>query len=147
MPILNVKISGHRNPETTKRVASMLIELTAGILGKQRDVTAIAIDYVPEDHWFVGGAMLSEQNKRSFYFDIKVVEGTNTKDEMARYIAAAFHGFGEILGEIHPESYNYVQEVRSFAYGFGGHTQEHRYIAKKLSQSTEGSRSIFASTL
>ena len=65
---------------------------------------------------------------------------------MARHIDAAFRGFGAILGEIHPESYIYVQ-VRDFAYGFGGHTQEHRYIAKKLSQSTEGSRSILTSAL
>ena len=111
----------------------MLVDLTSSILGKQKDVTAVAIDYVPEDQWFVGGAMLSEQvGKKSFYFDIKITEGTNTKDEMARYIDAAFRGFEKILGEIHPESYFYVQEVRGFSYGYGGLTQEHRYIAKKI---------------
>jgi 4-oxalocrotonate tautomerase len=132
MPILNVKIAGAPNPETSKQVATMLVELTSTILGKQRNVTAVAIDYVPEDQWFVGGALLSEQSKKSFYFDIKITEGTNTKDEMARYIAEAFRGFEKILGEIHPESYIYVQEVRGFAYGYGGLTQEHRYIAGKV---------------
>ena len=134
MPILNVKISGSPDPETSQQVASLLVELTATILGKQRDITAVAIDYVPEDQWFVGGSLLSEQRKKSFYFDIKVTEGTNTKDDMARYVQEAFRGFEKILGEIHPESYIYVQEVRGFAYGYGGLTQEHRYIAQKLNQ-------------
>lgn len=132
MPILNVNISGSPNAETSKKVASLLVELTATILRKQREVTAVAIDYIPEDQWFVGGSLLSAQGKRSFYFDIKVVEGTNTKDEMARYIEEAFRGLEKILGDVHPESYIYIQEVRGFSYGYGGLTQEHRYIAKKL---------------
>jgi len=132
MPILNVKISGASNPETTRQVMSLLVELTDTILGKQPGVTAIVIDYVPETQWFVGGAMLSEHKKKSFYFDIKITEGTNTKDQMERYIDAAFRGFEKILGKIHPESYIYIQEVRGFSYGYGGLTQEYRYIQKKI---------------
>jgi 4-oxalocrotonate tautomerase len=132
MPILNVKISGEPNPETTKSVSALLVKLTARILRKKPDVTAVAIDYVPEGQWFVGAETLDQQGKGSFYFDIKVTEGTNTKDEMARYIEAAFAGLKEILGEVHPESYICVQEVRAFSWGYGGRTQENRYIASKL---------------
>ncbi len=35
-------------------------------------------------------------------------------------------------GPLHNESYLYVDEVRGDAYGFGGLTQERRYIAGKL---------------
>jgi len=132
MPILNVKISGEPNPDTTNHVSALLVELTARILRKQPDITAVVIDYVPEGQWFVGGGRLDQQRQRSFYFDIKVVEGTNTKDEMARYIEAAFAGLKDILGQVHPESYIHVQEVRAFAYGYSGRTQENRYIASKL---------------
>jgi len=60
-----------------------------------------------------------------------VVDGTNTKDEKAQYIAESFAAFGRLLGDLHPESYIHVQDVRAEAYGFGGLTQEYRYIAGK----------------
>jgi len=127
MPILNVKVSGKKSAETTKKINELLLELTHRILGKKKEVTAIAIDYVDHDSWFVGGHLLSEQSKNSFYFDIKVTDETNTKDEKAQYIKEAFEGFEQILGNIHEESYIYVQDVRAASYGYGGKTQEFRY--------------------
>lgn len=127
MPILNVKVSGKKSAETTKQINELLLDLTHRILGKKKEVTAIAIDYVDHDSWFVGGHLLSEQDKNSFYFDIKVTDETNTKDEKAQYIKEAFEGFERILGNIHEESYIYVQDVRAASYGYGGKTQEYRY--------------------
>jgi 4-oxalocrotonate tautomerase len=127
MPILNVKVSATKSPELTRRISDLLLDLTTGILKKKRDVTSIAIDYVDPDHWIVGGKSLTEQNKSSFYFDIKITDETNTKDEKARYIKEAFDGFARILGNLHDESYIYVQDVRAASYGYGGHTQEYRY--------------------
>ncbi len=127
MPILNVKVSGTKNTETTKQITDLLLDITTRILKKKREVTAIAIDYVDKDCWIVGGKLLSEQNKNSFYFDIKVTDETNTKDEKALYIKEAFQGFERILGNLHEESYVYVADVRATAYGFGGRTQEYRY--------------------
>ncbi len=46
MPILNVKVSARRSPEMTRKIAATLLELTSRILGKDPNVTAIAIDYV-----------------------------------------------------------------------------------------------------
>ena len=132
MPILNVNISGSPNADISMQASSLLIELTVNILGKMRDVIAVCIDYIPEGQWCVGGSMLSAQGKRSFYVNVAITEGTNTKDEMARYVDEVFRGFETILGSVHAESYIHVQEVRGSAYGYGGLTQEHRYIAKKL---------------
>jgi 4-oxalocrotonate tautomerase len=127
MPILNVKVSGTKNIETTKQITELLLDITTRILKKKKEVTAIAIDYIDKDCWIVGGKLLSEQNKNSFYFDIKVTDETNTKDEKAQYIKEAFEGFEKILGNLHEESYVYVADVRATAYGFGGKTQEYRY--------------------
>ncbi len=127
MPILNVKVSGKKSIETTKKINELLLNLTHRILGKKKEVTAIAIDYVELDQWFVGGHLLSEQGKNSFYFDIKITDETNTKDEKAQYIKEAFAGFERILGNLHEESYIYVQDVRAASYGYGGKTQEYRY--------------------
>jgi 4-oxalocrotonate tautomerase len=127
MPILNVKVGAPKSPELTGRIADLLLDLTTRILKKKRDVTSIAIDYVDPDHWIVGGRSLAEQEKSSFYFDIKITDETNTKDEKARYIREAFDGFARILGNVHEESYIYVQDVRAASYGYGGRTQEYRY--------------------
>jgi 4-oxalocrotonate tautomerase len=127
MPILNVKVSGKKSIEVTKQINELLLDLTHRVLGKKKEVTAIAIDYVDHDCWLVGGHLLSEQGKNSFYFDIKITDETNTKHEKARYIQEAFEGFDRILGNLHEESYIYVQDVKAASYGYGGKTQEYRY--------------------
>jgi 4-oxalocrotonate tautomerase len=127
MPILNVKVSGDKDAALTKKVTALLLDCTTRILKKKANVTAITIQYVPRDCWVVGGELLSEQDKNSFYLDIKVTDETNTKDEKADYIREVFTGFKDILGDLHDESYIYVEDVRAAAYGYGGRTQEFRY--------------------
>ncbi|MBU6492643.1 MAG: tautomerase family protein [Burkholderiales bacterium] len=127
MPILNVKISAKPSKELTREVSGILLDLTSRILGKKPEVTSIAIDYVDPDHWIVGGRSLTEQGRSSIYFDIKVTDETNTKQEKAQYISEAFDAFSRLLGNLHEESYIYVQDVRAASYGYGGKTQEYRY--------------------
>lgn len=129
MPILNVKVSAAKSREMTSRMSTILLELTTRILHKDPHVTAIAIDYVDPEDWIVGGKSLAEQGKSSIYFDIKITDETNTKAEKAQYIQEAFAAFGALLGNLHDESYIYVQDVRAAAYGYGGKTQEYRFQA------------------
>jgi 4-oxalocrotonate tautomerase len=127
MPILDVKVSARKSAELTKAISEMLLETTTRVLHKKPELTAIVIDYVDPDDWIVGGTPLSQQGKNSFYFDIKIVDETNTKAEKALYIHEVFCAFAQLLGDLHPESYIYVQDVRPTAYGFGGKTQEFRF--------------------
>lgn len=127
MPILNVKVSAVRSPDLTRQIAELLLELTTRVLGKNPDVTSILVEYVDPADWVVGGRTLLEQGKRSVYFDVKVTDETNTKQEKAQYIREAFDGFSRLLGDLHEESYIYVQDVRAAAYGYGGRTQEARF--------------------
>lgn len=127
MPIITVKVGAKESNALTSEITEFLLELTTRVLKKKREVTAIAIDYTSPTNWSIGGVPLSEQNKASFYFDIKITDETNTKDEKAQYIKEAFAGFERILGDLHETSYIYVQDVRAAAYGFGGKTQEYRY--------------------
>lgn len=127
MPILNVKVSGDKSAEKISAISNMLLELTSSVLGKKRDVTAITIQFIDADSWVIAGKPLTEHKKSSFYMDIKVTDETNTKDEKARYIAEVYAGFARILGEVHEESYIYVEDVRAASYGYGGRTQEYRY--------------------
>jgi 4-oxalocrotonate tautomerase len=127
MPILNVKVSAKKSAALTKQISELLLDITTRILKKKREVTAITIDFIDHDCWVVGGHLLSEQGKNSFYFDIKITDETNTKDEKALYIQQAFAGFERILGNLHEESYIHVEDVKAASYGYGGLTQEYRY--------------------
>jgi 4-oxalocrotonate tautomerase len=127
MPILNVKVGAKKSAALTKAIAGTLSDLTAPILHKKPEVTAIAIDYVDPDDWIVAGKSLSEHGKNSFYFDIKITDETNSKEEKAQYIRESFEALSELLGNVHEESYIYVQDVRAAAYGYGGKTQEFRF--------------------
>lgn len=127
MPILNVKVSANPTPELHGQINALLLDITTRILRKKPEVTAIAIDYVSREHWTIGGKTLEEIGKHSVYFDIKITDETNTKDEKARYIQEAYEGFQKILGTLDEKSYVYVQDVRAAAYGYGGKTQEYRY--------------------
>ena len=57
----------------------------------------------------------------------KITDETITKAQKAEYIRQAFAAFSELLGDLHHESYIYVQDVSAAAYGYGGKTQEYRY--------------------
>jgi 4-oxalocrotonate tautomerase len=132
MPILNVQISQPASTQMTQQVANALLDLTTRILRKTRDVTAITVSYVPPAQWVIAGRTLAEQGKNSFYFDIKVTDSTNTKDEKAAYVTACFEAMAQLLPNLHEESYIFVHDVRADAYGYGGQTQEFRYVAAKL---------------
>ena len=133
MPLITVSYASSRHAPSLKAdIAAAVTELTAQILHKDPRVTAIIVKSVEAADWFAGGQTLAAQNLASFWLDIHVTEGTNTKDEKADYIAAMFRRMGELLGPLHNESYLHVDEVRGDAYGFGGLTQERRYIAGKL---------------
>ena len=133
MPLITVTYSTSRNvPSLKADIAAAVTELTARILHKDPMVTAIIVKSVDAADWFAGGRSLAEQKLASYWLDIHVSEGTNTKDEKAAYLAAMFTRMGELLGPLHHETYLHVDEVRGDAYGFGGLTQERRYIAGKL---------------
>ncbi len=127
MPILNVKVSAKKSTQLSAQIANILLDLTSRVLGKKPEVTSIAISYIDPDDWFVAGKSLTVLGKNSIYFDIKITDETNTKEEKAQYIREAFTAFQQLLGDLHEESYIYVEDVRATAYGYGGLTQEYRF--------------------
>jgi 4-oxalocrotonate tautomerase len=131
VPYLNIKLSSARSAETSRAIAATLTDLTVELLKKRREVTAVAIEYVPAADWYVGGVALSAQAQHSFYLDIKVTEGTNTKDEKRRYVADVFSAMERLLGKLNPASYIVIHDVRGDAWGYQGQTQEFRYIQGK----------------
>ena len=132
MPIINVTITGKPDAALSARIAGEVNEITATQLRKDPTLTAVAVSYHDPQHWFAGGKSLAEHGANTFWLDIKVVDGTNTKLELEAYLKAIFEAFGRILGNVHEESYALVHEVPAAAYGYGGKTQELRFISGRL---------------
>jgi 4-oxalocrotonate tautomerase len=133
MPLITVTYSSSQPTSSLKAdIAAAVSDLTARILHKDPSVTAIIVTAVDAADWFAGGRSLAEQGLASYWLDIHVSEGTNTKDEKAAFLAAVFTRMGELLGPLHGETYLHVDEVKADAYGFGGLTQGRRYVAGKL---------------
>ena len=126
MPFINVMITGKPDPVLSAKIARQVTELTKLHLRKDPTVTAVSVSYADPEHWFAGGESLAAQGANTFWLDIKVVDGTNTKQEMSAYIKDVFAALADMPGGVHHESYILVHEVPAAAYGFGGKTQEYR---------------------
>jgi 4-oxalocrotonate tautomerase len=131
MPYLNAKMSGAPSPDVLAQVAGVLADLTTNILRKKRELTSITVEHVDGNRWFVAGAPIASQGVKTFYLEIHVTEGTNTKDEKARYVKEVFSAMQSILGTLHPASYVVIKDVGADSWGYEGATQEFRYIKGK----------------
>ncbi len=109
-------------------IAETISGLTTAILRKDPRVTAVSVEFVEREHWFIGGRSVASLGTAAFFVDVRITDGTNTKDEKERFVAAAFAALDALLDGAHHESYVHVHDVRADAYGYGGSTQERRYI-------------------
>lgn len=90
MPYINVKLNVKESDEVREKIADIVLENTTIILNKKADVTSILIEFVPQNSWSVGG-----KNYVTFYLDIKITKGTNTKEQKANYIKKCYKDFQE----------------------------------------------------
>ena len=132
MPIVNVTVSGRPDAAQARRIAETVSDLTRRHLRKDPTITSVAVHFIEPEFWFVGGRSLAERRAESFWLDIKVVDGSNLKTEIAEYLRATFEALSASLGPTDPESYALVHEVPAAAYGYGGKSQEFRFVAARI---------------
>jgi 4-oxalocrotonate tautomerase len=126
--MITIQVAGEPDTGLARNIAETVSSLTAHLLRKDPAVASVVVDFIPPRLWFLGGRSAEEQGKPAFFVDTRISDGTNTKDEKARYIAATFEAMRRLLGDAHEESYVHVHDARADAYGYGGLTQEHRYV-------------------
>jgi len=131
MPYLSFHVSTNVSQAQSDQVASALTELTATVLGKKRELTSVEVNATSPKNWYIAGKSLADHSLVTFYLDIKVTEGTNTKNEKAEYVHRVFESVGKIFGPLAPASYIVIHEVHADAWGYEGQTQEYRYIRGK----------------
>jgi 4-oxalocrotonate tautomerase len=128
MPTLQLKISPSQNPLRYPSLARALTDLTAQLLGKRPEVTAVMIEDLPAARWYVGA---QEVQRPTACLEISITQGTNTAQEKAAFIAAAFAELQTQLGvgqPLEPASYVIVRELPATDWGFGGLTQAARKL-------------------
>lgn len=129
MPTLQLKVSPLQNPLRYPLLAQALTELTAQLLGKRQEVTAVMIEDLPTARWYVGG---QEVQRPTACLEISITQDTNTAQEKAAFITAAFAELQTQLGAgqaLEPASYVIVREVPATDWGYGGQTQAARKLA------------------
>lgn len=126
MPYINVKLNAKESDEVREKIVAIVLENTTNILNKKADVTSVLVEFVPQNSWSVGGKTCV-----TFYLNIKITKGTNTKEQKTNYIKKCYEDFNELLEEINPASYIVIDEVEADSWGFEGLTQEYRYIKGK----------------
>jgi 4-oxalocrotonate tautomerase len=132
MPMITVQVAtGKPSRELARTIADTISNLTARALGKDPSVTAVAVEFLDAEQWYIAGESTTAIGKAAFFIDTRITDGTNTKDEKAAYIAQAFAAMDRLLNGVHQESYVHVHDVRGDAYGYGGLTQERRFIAAR----------------
>lgn len=130
MPTLQLRVSPLQNPSTYRALAGALTGLTALHLGKRPEVTAVMIDDVPAARWHVGGSTVAGPTA---FLEISITQGSNTAQEKAAFIAAAFAELQNQLGAgqpLAPASYVIVRELPATDWGYGGQTQAARKLAR-----------------
>lgn len=138
MPMITVNYSPRKPlPGLSDSVAKAVNKLSADILRKDATITAVVVQEIEPARWFIGNESLEQHGLASFWVDIRIVDGTNSREEKAAFIAATFAKMKELIGPLHHESYVHVNDVRGDAYGYGGVTQNERYIIGKLKDSDE----------
>jgi 4-oxalocrotonate tautomerase len=130
MPTLQLKIAPLHNPGRYRALAVALTTLTADILGKRPEVSAVVIDDLPRARWWIGGDVVQGATA---LLEIGITAGTNTDEEKARFIDAAFRELQRQLapdGGFEVASYVTVRELPATDWGYGGQTQRARQLAR-----------------
>ncbi|EGK69860.1 MAG: hypothetical protein GY848_05365 [Methyloversatilis sp.] len=129
MPMITLNLSRPLDPDTRRAVVRAVTDLTAEVLGKKRELTALAVGHV--EHWSVGAEPAGEA-LTAFHLEVRVTAGTNTKPEKANYIAAVWQALDELVGPLHPASYIVVTDLPADSWGYAGETQEVRHVRSRM---------------
>lgn len=126
MPTLQLKISPPQTPALYAELARELTAITADILGKRPEVTAVMIEELPVARWYVGSTPVQ---RPTAWLEISISAGSNTVAQKTAFIEAAFAALQDLLGDGHalePASYVIVRELPASDWGYGGRTQSAR---------------------
>lgn len=126
MPTLNLHTNVPLDPTRQTQLAKALTTMTAEVLGKRHEVTAVLVHTVPAAQWFIGGVSSTQPTAM---LQIDITAGTNTAEQKAAFIVAVWAQLEHQLGAGRPlaaASYVIVRELAATDWGYSGLTQQAR---------------------
>ena len=132
MPFVSLKIAGPAlNPAQKRALQSGFTELMAGPMRKAPALTAVVIEHFAPDDWTTGGR--PSGFGYSAYAEVKVTQGTNTPQEMEKFISEGHALLTATLGLLPEATYVVVHEIPAQAWGYAGETQ---YARRQLAMAS-----------
>lgn len=127
MPFLHLQLAPAPGVDVDdSALALTLTRLATELLHKRAPVTAVRVERVAPQSWFIGGLPVLHRLQSTAHLQIQITAGTNSVDEKARFVEAVFEELATLLGGLHPASYVVVHEIAADAWGYGGLTQAAR---------------------
>lgn len=126
MPTLQLKIAPPVPAAVHAALAQELTTLTAELLDKRPEVTAVLLEELPAARWYIGAQAVP---RATAWLEISITAGTNTPAQKAAFIEAAYAALQRRLGMGQPlaeASYVIVRELPATDWGYGGQTQAAR---------------------
>jgi 4-oxalocrotonate tautomerase len=127
MPTLLLTIAPLQNPERYAALGAALTRITAQVLHKNPEVTAVMIDDLPAARFLVAGR---DAPGPIACLEISITAGTNTPEEKAQFICQAYGELSRQLSTgsqtLSQASYVIVRELPATDWGYGGTTQAAR---------------------
>jgi len=123
MPTLQLKITPPQPAERLQVLARRLTELTANVLGKRPEVTAVVIEELWPGRWFIAGR---GAGTATALLEIRITQGTNSAEEKQTFVQAAYEELWQQLGPLAEASYVVITETPADNWGYGGRTQAQR---------------------
>lgn len=127
MPFLHLRLAGLAlNDLRRQSLQRRLTDLTAQILGKRHDLTAVLVEEVAVAGWTVGAAPVPV----AAHLEIVVTADTNTPAQKAAFLEAVGALLREVAGPGLPvASYGLIREIAAESWGYDGQTQAARRVA------------------
>ncbi|MGJ4748776.1 tautomerase family protein, partial [Leptospira sp. SA-E8] len=105
MPTLHLQLSEEPSVEHRVLLARHLTALTAEVLGKRAEVTAVLIDVLPQGYWFIGGESVGHAGPGTARLSIDITQGTNTPAQKTVFVERAWLLLQQLLGPLADASY------------------------------------------
>lgn len=130
MPFVRIALAGPQ--PTAPQVAELqrrATALMAQVLGKQADLTVVAVERQPGAAWSLGGTAPAE-GATAAQLQAFITAGTNSAAQKADFVRAAHALLAAVLAPLAAPTYVMVQELPAGDWGYDGATQASRRTAR-----------------
>ena len=128
MPFAELRIQPVPSPRQSAHIAAAVTDALEQVAGKRREVTAVRIDAGEAESWTIAGEACAGTTA---YVDVKITQGTNSREEKAGLIASLNRILRDTLGELAEASYIVIHELPAESWGYGGLSQAARAGGKR----------------